>query len=1168
MFISDFAIKRPLVTIVSMLALVAFGLVAFFSLKTDEFPEVTPPYASVGLIYPGASPDGVEKEVLDPVEEQIAAISGVKQIQGKAYDGYGVVIIEFNYGVDMSDATQEIRDKISAIRSDLPQELKEPVIRKLNDTDQPIVSLALTSSNLSQADLTRLADPKITRELRTISGVAEVLIFGKVERELTVELHPDRLQAAGVSVGEVVQALQLQNLAAPVGRVTGTTDERSIRLKGRLEGPQDFAQMVVAQRGGQLIRLGQLATVRDGTEEPRTLALFNGKEAIGIDVKKSQGYSTTDVSNKIRAKVAELQKQLPQGTKIETVRDAGTRVDVAVGNVKMALIEGALLTILVVFLFLNSWRSTVITGVALPISVLASFIAVWVLGFRLETMSLLGLSLAIGILIDDAIVVRENIVRHVEMGKDHMRAAHEGTDEIGLAVAATTFSILAVFVPIGFMPGIGGQWFKPFALTIACAVLVSLFVSFSLDPMLSAYWPDPHRPEDQKWWITKKLDRFNAWFNRRAQDYKKVIAWALDHRAAMVVIALGTFFAAFTIPMKGLTALGGALVGIVVAVWLITRQPNMVLHILGMILLVLLALGGIAGAAGQLKGGAITFGVVLKTVVLLAIAGAAGWALWKAFRAMLDARPQDSTSELGGVLVGLVVAATLVYFVPPWRNVGGDFLPEDDWAEFTINVETPPGSNLEYTRGKMAEVDRIVHAQKETRYTYMTLGNSTTGGVDEGGMYVRLVDKDKRDKSVEEVGATLREQLSRVAGATTTVFTKGFGGGRKQQAIQLRGGDLATLTRAAEMVYNEVKATPGAVDVSISTKGQKPELTVELNRGVAGALGVTAGQVAQSLRPAFAGIDAGDWVDPAGETRDVEVRLAPEARRSTGNLEQLPLVIQNPGGPPSTVPLGQVATITRGTGPAIIDHLDRELVVSVEANTSGRASGDVVAEINQRLSKLQLPAGVRVSFGGDAKDQGEVFGQIYLALGTAVMLMYLILVLQFGSFVDPLAILVSLPLSLIGVMLALAITKQTLNIMSMIGIILLAGIVAKNAILLIDFAKWAREKAGLPLREALIEAGAIRLRPILMTTFALIAGMIPVALGRGMGAQFRAPMGIAVIGGVVTSTLLTLLVIPTFYEIMDGWRTRVARAFGRQPAQKTAEHRIPIGEIGSAETAD
>ena len=554
MFISDFAIKRPLITIVAMLALVVFGFFAWTHLKTDEFPDVAPPYASVGLIYPGASPEGVEKELLDPVEEQIAAISGVRQVMGKAYDGYGLIVIEFLFGKDMNEATQEIRDGISSIRADLPQEMKEPVITKLNDTDRPIVSLALSSSVLNSADLTRLADPGITRELRSIPGVAEVQVFGKRERELTVQLKPDALQASGVSVAEVVQALELQNLAAPVGHVTGPLDERSIRLRGRLEGPAEFAQLVVAERNGQIIRLGQLADVFDGTEEPRTLALFNDREAVGIDIKKSQGYSTTDVAGKVMARVEAIQKTLPRGTQLNVVKDAGTRVEHAVRNVEEALFEGAILTVLVVFLFLNSWRSTVITGVALPISVLASFIAVWALGFKLETMSLLGLSLAIGILIDDAIVVRENIVRHVEMGKDHYRAAREGTDEIGLAVAATTFSILAVFVPIGFMPGVGGQWFKPFALTIACSVLVSLFVSFSLDPMLSAYWPDPHRPEHEKWWITRQLDRFNHWFNRQAVNYRRVVAWALDHRLAMVLLAVASFAIAIALPIAGIAS--------------------------------------------------------------------------------------------------------------------------------------------------------------------------------------------------------------------------------------------------------------------------------------------------------------------------------------------------------------------------------------------------------------------------------------------------------------------------------------------------------------------------------------------------------------------------------------------------------------------------------------
>src|SRR6478736_4990323 len=380
------------------------------------------------------------------------------------------------------------------------------------------------------------------------------------------------MQAAGVSVGQVVQALQLENLAAPVGRVTGDLDERSIRLKGRLENPQEFTQLVVAERNGQLTRLGDIATVRDGTEEPRTLALYNDQEAVGLDIKKAKGYSTTDVSDQVRARAVQIKKTLPKGTSLELVKDAGTRVTTAVNNVEEALIEGAILTVLVVFVFLNSWRSTVITGLALPVSVLASFIAVYVLGFKLETMSLLGLSLAIGILIDDAIVVRENIVRHVEMGKDHYTASREGTDEIGLAVAATTFSILAVFVPIGFMPGVGGQWFKPFALTIACSVLVSLFVSFSLDPMLSAYWADPHKAPHERGWITRQLDKFNHWFNARAEDYKKVIAWALDNRVAMMMMAALTFFASFMLPSRGLSGLAAAAVGIAIVVFGLTRR--------------------------------------------------------------------------------------------------------------------------------------------------------------------------------------------------------------------------------------------------------------------------------------------------------------------------------------------------------------------------------------------------------------------------------------------------------------------------------------------------------------------------------------------------------------------------------------------------------------------
>lgn len=1098
MFISDFAIKKPLITVVAMVTLAVFGLFALLKLKTDEFPDVAPPVVTVGIPYPGASPEGVEKEILDPIEEQISSISGVKHVNGKAYDGYGFIMVEFQFGKDLMEATQDLRDAISAKRADLPVEMKEPIIQKFNDTDRPIVSMALSSSTLSQAELTRLADPTITRELRSIPGVAEVAVSGKVERELTVELKPQQMQAAGVSVGQVVQALQLQNLAAPVGRVVGDMDERSIRLKGRLENPQEFAQLIVSERNGQVIRLGEIANVRDGTEEPRTLALFNDQEAVGIDVKKAKGYSTTDVSDKVRARVAQLQPTLGKGTKLELVKDAGVRVDHAVKNVEEALLEGAVLTVLVVFLFLNSWRSTVITGLALPVSVLASFIAVWVMGFKLETMSLLGLSLAIGILIDDAIVVRENIVRHVEMGKDHYTASREGTDEIGLAVAATTFSILAVFIPIGFMPGVGGQWFKPFALTIACSVFVSLFVSFSLDPMLSAYWADPHVPENRKPWITKTLDRFNHWFNHQADRYRNVIAWALDHRSAMVALAIGTFFASFTLFAGGVTGLLGAFAGIAVLVWALTskrlaRMPRIALAVVGLLLF---------------------------------------YALPK-------------------VIAGSGLA---------WRTVGVGFFPEDDRAEMIIAIETPPGSNMVYTRLKAQEAARITRAHPEVLYTYTTLGGGASGTVDVGNIYVRMVPKAQRKESAEQFAARLRAEMKRVAGVTLAVFTSDFGGGQKQLQFQLKGNDLAALNLAAEQVMDVVRNTRGAVDIGLSTKGQKPELEVDLNRGIAGTLGVTVGQIAQSLRPAFAGIEVGDWQDPSGEMRKVQVRLVPESRKNADDLRQLPLVVAGPNGASSTMPLGQVAAIRQGMGPAIIDHLDRDQVVAVQANTSGRATGDVTAEVNAKLAKMTFPPGVTLSLGGDAQAQQEVFGQIFFALGIAVLLMYLILVVQFGSFLDPLAILMSLPLSLIGVLLALAVSGMTVNLMSLIGVILLMGIVAKNAILLIDFAKWAREKEGMPLREALIEAGAIRLRPILMTTFALIAGMIPVALGRGEGAQFRAPLGMAIIGGVLTSTLLTLLVIPTFYEVMDEWRTKLASRFGMTPPM-TAEHPIPRGAV-------
>ncbi len=1026
MFISDFAIKRPVVTIVSMLALVVFGTFALLQLEVDEFPEIAPPVVSVSLPFPGASPDQVERDLIDPIEEGISSISGLKKMDSQSLDSFGVIVAEFEFGKEPAEAVQEIRDKISEIRNELPLEIEEPILKRFDPNDFPIVTLALTSEKLTGAQLTQLADPGVTNELRGIRNVAEVLVVGAIEREITVEIDPRAMQTAGVGVGQVVGALQSQNLAVPVGRLQGGIQERTIRLRGRLQSPNEFGQIVVSQSSGRIVRLADVARVYDGAEEPRTGAAYNNSNAVGIEVKKTTNASTTTVSEAVIAKVREVQKTLPPGVELKLVRDAGSRVEASVESVQSALIEGAVLTVFTVFLFLNSWRSTVITGLALPVSVLASFIAVLMFGFKLETMSLLGLSLAIGILIDDAIVVRENIVRHVEMGKDHYTAAREGTAEIGLAVAATTFSIVVVFVPIAYMGGLAQQWFAPFALTIACSVLVSLFVSFSLDPMLSAYWPDPHVPMEQRSFVSRALDRFNRWFDRQADRYKYVISWALRHRFAMVLLTVASFVGALALPAMGL--------------------------------------------------------------------------------------------------------------------IGGAFMPIMDNSEFSVIVTTPPGSNIAYTQLKTQEVSAIARALPEVAYTYTSIGGQTES-VDEGSVYVRLKPRAERTRRQEDVAAELRARLLNLGGVEAWINTNFFGN-FKQIQLQLTGPKADELAVLAERVRDEVRQVPGAVDVGLSTKGRKPEIDILMDRGLAGSLGVTVGQVAQALRPAFAGIDTGDWIDPEGETRDVYVRLAPESRQNLKDLSQLPIAVQGPQGP-VLMPLGQVARLETNIGPARIDHLNRDRVIKIEANTEVRSLNEVLNDIMPRLAaNVPLPAGYELSTGGESADQAEVFGGIIAALGLAIMLMYFVLVLQFGSFLDPLAIMVSLPLSLIGVMLALLFTNTTLNLMSMIGVILLMGIVAKNAILLIDFAKWSMEQ-GMDRREALIEAGRVRLRPILMTSIALVAGMIPVAIGHGEGADFRAPLGRAVIGGVITSTLLTLLVIPTLYDIMAGLRDFSLRLFRR-----------------------
>src|SRR6188768_1889839 len=550
MFLSNFSIKQPVTTVAIVIVLMCLGLLALKNLRVNQIPDVENPVMSISFPYPGASPETVEREIINRVEKPLQSIPQVYEMWSNASESSANFTIIFDFKKDMTEAGDEIRNAIASVRYKLPIEMREPVLWRRDPASDPIMNLGLSSTKQSHAEISRLAEDVLADQLRGIDGVAVVNVDGSLRRELSVLLHAQRLREYNVSAGDVVNALRAQNTNAPVGRIKGELDEQNIRLVGRIESPREFNDIVVKRQGNEVIRLGQLATVEDGFAEPGSYSLRSGRPNVGLSVIRQREASTVTVANRVRDEVDKINKTLPEGTKLEVTRDGGKEASDNLGNVIHALIFGAGLPIFVVYAFLNSWRSTLITGLSLPTSAIAAFIAVWLCGFTLNFMTLLGLSLAIGVLIDDAIVVRENIVRHMQRGEDRMAAARNGTAEIGLAVSATTFSIVAVFVPVAFMGGGAGEWFRPFALTVAASVLVSLYISFTLDPMLSAYWGDPVGYQHQeKRGIRKWLGRFNAWFDHQANRYGNVIAWALHHRKWMALFAVLSFVAAIVLQM-------------------------------------------------------------------------------------------------------------------------------------------------------------------------------------------------------------------------------------------------------------------------------------------------------------------------------------------------------------------------------------------------------------------------------------------------------------------------------------------------------------------------------------------------------------------------------------------------------------------------------------------
>jgi len=813
-----------------------------------------------------------------------------------------------------------------------------------------------------------------------------------------------------------------------------------------MKSVEEFGRIIVGRRGNQPILLSQVADVLDSEQERESSALVDGARAVSIDVVKAQGENTIAVVDGVRKTAEGLSlNQLPPDVRLVVVRDASTSIRNSVASVQRNIVEGAILTVLIVFLFLSSWRSTVITGLTLPISLIGTFLVMYAMGFTINLVTLLALSICVGLLIDDAIVVRENIVRHQAMGEDHRTASLKGTAEIGLAVTATTLTIVAVFLPIGFMGGIIGRFFKEFGITVAFAVLLSMFVSFTLDPMLSAIWhdPDAHGPRGRGpiAWI---LRRFQALMLRLEGGYVALLRWGLAHRTLTMVLALVAFFSAF--PLVG--------------------------------------------------------------------------------------------------------------------KVGKEFVPQADNNEFYVQFYTPAGSPLAFTEQRVRMVEATLREFDGVTLTYGTINTGVALGRNYASVFARLVDRSQRSLSVQQMRAPVRDRLRQIPGVTLTdlgnLNTVGSG---KPIQISVQGQDMAELERIGQQVQQAMRAVntqlgrEAIVEIDSSSKPAKPTVTVSVDRALASDLGLSVARLSQALRPLIAGESATTWRAPDDENYDVRVRLPAAGRSSIADLSRLTVASALPDadGHPRMIPLRQVADLTPGFGPTQINRkaLTREVLVS--ANADGIAAGTAGALLQSQLDRIDLPPGYRLATGGGNKDMSESFSYALQSLVLAVVFIYMILASQFGSFIQPVSIMASLPLSLLGVALALLAWRSTLNIFSMIGFIMLMGLVTKNAILLVDFANQARRE-GVARADALLRAAEVRLRPILMTTLAMVFGMLPLAVGVGEGSEQRAPLAHAVIGGVVASTLLTLLVVPVLYSLLDdlaGWRR----------ARKSAAH-TPSGPAG------
>ena len=1014
MFISSIAIRRPVLTAMGILALIVFGWVSLRSLPLDLFPKVDFPIVTIKTVLIGADPETIETRVTDPLEQSVNTLSGIKKLQSTSMEGMSVVVVEFELDKNIDVAYQEVQQKISAIRADLPQDVKDPIIEKVDIDASPILQLVV-SGNKAPRELYHIADVQIKERLQRVRDVGSITIKGGRDRKLWLWLDPDRLRAHNLAVQDVRMALSAQHVEMPGGRVEQTGKEFVTRVKAEFTSAADLDQLVVSRQPNSVIRLKDIGRTEDGLEEERSLTRLDEQPCLTLEIQRQSGKNTVQVASDIKAEVAKLQKELaPLDVKLNIAVDMSVYIKQSVDQVFKHLVIGGLLAVFTVLVFLLNFRSTFISAMVLPSSIMATFMMMSFAGYTLNFMTLMGLTLAIGLLIDDAIVVQENIMRHVQAGKSASFAAEFATSEIGLAVFATTMSVVAVFLPTAYTKGIVGRFFAPFGMTVAFAVLISMFVSFTLDPMLSSRMLKKKGKERGLFRILEES------FKAMDHAYERLLHWCLRRRALVVIVAT----------------------------------------------------------------------------------------------------------------VAIVASLSLTRFLK------SEFIPDEDRSEFNVVMRAPLGSSLQRAQDVMDDIRVIVKALPDVKFTLCTVGGVKAN---EGSMYVRLRDKadrlKDRQRSQRAVMDLLREQLVAVSKKDDTVIgvqkfdSVASSSGMKAAAIQLEllGSDLPVLDGLARQLQEKMRAVGGYKDMDTTYQPGKPEISIYVNRERAADMGVSPMDIADTIRAAIGGTDIGKFRD--GKDRyDISVRLLESGRNDAQRILDL-LVPSTKGGP---VELRSVAQVSPTSVPVEVNRYNRQRQITVLANLeASKAMGDAITEIDGLVKQLSLPPGYSTAWSGQAENMQESFGNMAFTMLLSIIVIYMVLAAQFESVIHPFTIMLSLPLAFVGAMVGLVIFRQSLNIFTIMAFIFLLGLVTKNAILLIDYANTLRHRDGMERDLAMQKAGPVRLRPILMTTFAMIFGMLPSALGTGEGSESQQPMAIAIISGLISSTFLTLIIVPVVYSLLD-----------------------------------